>query len=89
MVIHSPYKKALNLTAMITIFGVIFFLVGLSQMATLPGPNWILVIMGLITGTVGSLLFRWVEKSGKKHLSTTGYRIGKPFEDVSFEDDFR
>ena len=89
MVVDSPYKKALSMTGLGTVMGIIFFLSGLSQLATLPRPNWILVILGFLMMVVFGSIFRWVEKHGKKHLSTTGYIGGRPFEDVSFFSEFQ
>lgn len=89
MVTESPYKKALSMTGMGAIMGVIFFFSGLSQLATMPRPNWTLTIMGLLMMIVFTLLFLWVDEHGQKYLSTTGYKGGRPFADISFFKDFR
>ncbi|MFQ5475176.1 MAG: hypothetical protein ACE5DM_05035, partial [Candidatus Nanoarchaeia archaeon] len=70
MVRESPYQKAVSLTGMISVFGFVVLMTGISQLATMPRPRWILVWLGLGTLVFGLLMLWYVSKCGREWLST-------------------
>jgi len=55
MVRESPYQKALSMAGIMAVFGFVIAMTGLSQLATVSRPNWIIVFVGLVTMAFGLL----------------------------------
>ena len=69
MVHESPLEKAKSMTGMTVVLGVVFTLVGISQLMTQPTVHGPMVFLGLCVAFIGMLAFRWVCVHGRNHLS--------------------